>query len=177
MSTRLTQALKKRAISWAGQLTRLAKSFAPNHVKPAISSSVEVKNDNTFIIRTTANRRIAPDARAQEFGSGLRARRGSKKKYPIEPKTKKFLAFHWEVADANANATIAGGRFSRFTFLPDGRVIFPLVMHPGIQAANGGKGYIAPAIKELKKRAKAELDKDMREVILGDLRQSFGRKR
>lgn len=168
MSARLTQALKKRAISWAGQLTRLAKSFAPNHVKPAISSSVEVKNDNTFIIRTTANRRIAPDARAQEFGSGLRARRGSKKKYPIQPKTKRALAFSWEVASSNPE---------NFTMLPDGRVLLMEVQHPGIQAANGGKGYIAPAIKELKKRAKAELDKDMREVILGDLRQSFGRKR
>ena len=134
--SRLATNLKRRAVSWAGQLTSLAKSFAPNHVEPAISSHVEEKAEGEYIIRITADRRIAPDARAWEFGSGLHARRGPKAKYPIRPKNGKMLAFHWEVANASPE---------RFSFLPDGRVILPSVQHPGIEAANSGKGYIAPA--------------------------------
>lgn len=167
MSDRLLRNLKRRAVSWAGQLTRLAKAYAPNHVKPAISSHVEDKSNGTFIIRITADRAKVPDARAQEFGSGLRARRGVKKKYPIVPKNRTLLAFNWEVADANPE---------RFHFLPDGRVTFKKVMHPGIQAANEGQGYIAPAMKELRAKAKAELTKEIKDAIVGDLRESFGRK-
>lgn len=167
MSKRLATNLKKKAAAWAGQLTRLAKGFAPSHVKPAISSAVESKDDGTYIIRITANRAVAPDARAQEFGSGLHARRGVKKKYLITPKTQKVLAFNWEVANANPE---------RFVFAPDGRVLLPSVQHPGIEAANSGKGYIAPAMKELRKRAKAELDKEVKDAIMGDLRESFGKK-
>lgn len=63
-----------------------------------------------------------------------------------------------------------------FTFSSDGRVLLHSVQHPGIQAANSGQGYIAPAIKEIRRRGKTELSKDIRDAILGDLRQSFGRK-
>jgi len=167
MTERLANKLKARASAWAGQLTMLAKSLAPNHVQPAIKSKVEEKQNGQFIIRITADRRIAPDARAQEFGSGLHARRGPKQKYPIRPKNRKFLAFNWEVANANPD---------QFEFLPDGRVRLTKVMHPGIEAANEGQGYIAPAMRELRKRAKAELSKDIRDAIVGDLRESFGRK-
>ena len=164
--SRLQSNLRRRAIAWAGQLTKLSRSLAPKHVRSAISSHVEEKTDGTNIIRITADRNIAPDARAQEYGSGLKARRGPKQKYPIRPKTKKVLAFYWEIASQNPD---------RFQFLDDGRVILPEVMHPGIQAANSGKGYIAPAMVELRKRAKKELDVDVRQAILGDLRASFGR--
>lgn len=164
---KLSGNLKRRAVAWAGQLTSLARSFAPNHVQAAISSRVEEKAEGEYIIRITADRKVAPDARAQEFGSGIHARRGMKGKYPIRPRNGKFLAFNWEVANANPD---------KFSFLPDGRVLLPIVQHPGIQAANEGKGYIAPAMKELRKRAKAELSKDIREAIMSDLRESFGRK-
>lgn len=167
MSKRLKDNLKRKATAWAGQLTRLAKSLAPAHVQPAISSKVETKEDGTYIIRITADRNKAPDARAQEFGSGLHARRGAKQKYPIRPKNRKFLAFNWEVANQNPD---------KFNFLPDGRVYLKGVMHPGIEAANEGKGYIAPAMVELRKRAKAELHIAVKDAIMGDLRESFGRK-
>lgn len=167
MSKRLMGNLKRRAASWAGQLTMLAKSLAPAHVRSAIKSKVEDKGEGRFVIRITADRKIAPDARAQEFGSGLRARRGAKNKYAIRPKNKKLLAFYWEVAEANP---------SNFSFAPDGRVTFHSVMHPGIQAANNGQGYIAPAMRELRRKAKKELSQDIRNAIVGDLRASFGRK-
>lgn len=136
-------------------------------MRPAISSHTEQKGDGTFIIRITADRKIAPDARAWEYGSGIHARRGAKKKYPILPKKGKLLAFHWEVADANPE---------RFSFLPDGRVLLASVQHPGIEAANSGQGYIRPAMKELRRRAKAELSDDVRRAIMADLRDAFGRK-
>lgn len=165
--TRLSDNLRRRSSAWAGQLTKLARSFAPDHIRSAISSTTESKDNGTFIIRITADRRVAPDARAWEYGSGIRARRGSKQKYPITPKTRKFLAFHWEVADQNPE---------NFTFLDDGRVLLPSVMHPGIQAANNGQGYIGPAMKALKQKARAELNQDIRNAIVSDLRVSFGRK-
>jgi len=173
MSSRLTGNLKRRATAWASRLTVLAKSFAPNHVKSAIKSKVEEKGEGNFVIRITADRRIAPDARAQEYGSGLRARRGTKKKYIIKPKNKKLLAFYWDVATVS---NMEGGRPGKFTFASDGRVTFHSVMHPGIKAANNGQGYIAPAMKELRKKAKKELSQDIRNAIIGDLRASFGRK-
>lgn len=177
MSERLTSALKRRATSWAGQLTKLSKALAPDHLKRYIVSRVEQK-ETGFIIRTTVNRNANPiekygsaDARAQEYGSGLRARRGAKKKYPIKPKNKKILAFYWEVA---TRSEMEAGRPGKFMFAPDGRVLMHQVNHPGIKAANNGQGYIAPAMRELRKRGKAELKNDIRQAILGDLRQSFG---
>ncbi len=167
MSDRLYSNLRRRSIAWAGQLTRLAKSLAPAHVRPAISSHVEDKGDGEYIIRITADRTIAPDARAQELGSGLHAKRGVQEKYPIYPKNKKILAFYWDVADANPEM---------FSFLEDGRVALSSVQHPGIEAANAGAGYIAPAMKELRLRAKAELTEEIRLAVVGDLRESFGRK-
>lgn len=167
MSARLQGNLKRRAAAWAGNLTKLARSLAPNHVRPAISSHVETKGDGTYLIRITASRKIAPDARAQEYGSGLHSRRGTKRKYPILPKTRKVLAFYWDVAEANPE---------NFSFLPDGRVMLASVQHPGIEAANQGAGYIAPAINELRKRARAELTQDVRDAIFSDLRRSFGEK-
>lgn len=161
----LQGSLLAKARSWAGQLTSLARSYAPKHVRPAISSHVESEGGR-YIIRITANRGTAQDARAQEYGSGLRARRGAKKKYPIVPREKKFLAFHWEVANREPEG---------FSFLPDGRVVLPSVQHPGIQAANEGKGYIAPAVNELRKRGRKELSQEVREAILEDIRRSFGR--
>jgi len=176
MSKRLAENLKRKAAAWAGQLTKLAKSLAPNHVEPAISSHVETKNDGTYIIRITANRNIAPDARAQEFGSGLHARRGVKKTYTIASKRGVFgrLAFY-----ENANGLWDYEMFDPPVpgeHLQDGRGIFYQVQHPGIKAANGGKGYIAPAMVELRKRAKAELGKEIKDAIIGDLRESFGKK-
>lgn len=164
MTDTLQGNLKRRAAAWAGNLTKLARSYAPKHIQSAISSHVEEKQDGTFVIRITASRKIAPDARAQEYGSGIHSKRGAKVKYPIIPRKGKFLAFNWEVANANPE---------RFSFLPDGRVLLPIVQHPGITAANSGKGYIAPAINELRKKARQELDRDIRDAIMSDLRRSF----
>jgi hypothetical protein len=172
-SQRLPNALLRKARAWAGQLTQRARAYAPAHIREYISSSVDEKsNGEQFIIRIKADRFANPqeregslDARAQEYGSGLQSRRGLKAKYPILPKNRQALAFYWEVADNNPEY---------FTFLDDGRVLLRKVMHPGIQAANEGKGYIGPAVKELRVKAREELDVEIRKAITGDIRASFG---
>lgn len=161
MTTKLSQVLKNKARYWAGEVTKLAKSFAPNHLKDKISSSTEERGEGTYLIRTTVK---APDARAQEFGSGLHARRGPKAKYPIYPKTKKVLAFFWEVATSNPD---------QFIMTPEGKVLLPKVMHPGIKPVNGGKGYIRPAQIEIRKRIRRELNKEVPNAIRAELRLGF----
>jgi len=153
----------RRAVAWAGQLTSLAKSYAPTHIKPYIHSKVEDTGDGVYIIRITADRGANPiqkygslDARAQEYGSGIRARRGGKGMIDIVPKTQPNLVFagtnEWE------------GYIIRTKH----------VSSPGIPAANDGAGYIAPAVNELRARGKAELQQDIRQAILSDIRRSFG---
>lgn len=161
MTTKLSQVLKNKARYWAGEVTKLAKSFAPNHLKDKISSSTEERGEGTYLIRTTVK---APDARAQEFGSGLHARRGPKAKYPIYPKTKKVLAFFWDVATSNPD---------QFIMTPEGKVLLPKVMHPGIKPVNGGKGYIRPAQIEIRKRIRRELNKEVPNAIRAELRLGF----
>lgn len=159
--TQLAKLLKQKATYWARETTKLAKSFAPNHLKDNISSSTEERGEGTYLIRTTAK---APDARAQEFGSGLHARRGPKAKYPIYPKNKKVLAFFWEVATSNPE---------QFVMTPEGKVLLPKVMHPGIKPVNGGKGYIRPAQIEIRKRIKKELRAELPNAIRAELRLGF----
>lgn len=174
MTQRLQTALQKTATAWARKLTILAKGFAPSHVKPAISSKTENRGDGTFIIRVMANRKVAPDARAQEHGSGLKAHRGPKVEYPIAPKNRRALAFY-ENANGTWNYEMANPPMPR-RYAPDGRGLFFGVMHPGIEAANNGEGYFRPAVKEWRRQARKGLDKEVRAAILGDLRKSFGRK-
>lgn len=97
------------------------------------------------------------DAAAQEFGSGLHSTRGPKAKYPIVPRNKKFLAFHWE----KANDSIPR--------LPDGRVMLMSVMHPGIES----RPYIKPAVTELRRTLRGEVDTDIRESIKVSMAEAF----
>lgn len=146
--------------SFAGQLTSLAKSYAPTHLKNKISTSVTESGDN-FRITITAK---APDARAQEYGSGLWAQKGSKHWIPIMPINKTMLAFPYP-----QEKVYPGTRYI------DGRIITNEVQHPGIHAVNDEQGYIRPAVKEFRKRIKAKdgLAGDLKRAILNDIRKSF----
>lgn len=166
LSNRLSSALSRRATAWAGQLTRLAKKYAPAHLQKYIHSKREDKKDGTFsiIVYLDPKEDVAgpernykngsADAFAQEFGSGP---------VDIVPKTKKFLAFQWDVADMNPG---------KFPTLPDGRVLFKQVTSPGVKRYKD-RGYLGVAADELLTRGLNELDEDVRRAILGDLRISF----
>jgi len=147
---------------YASLLTRLAKSYAPNnHIKASIVSRVETSGEGKHIIRITAT---GPDARAREYGSGVHARRGGKHFITIKPKHgKKFLAFPWELANENIPT------------LPDGRVLLRSVQHPGVEAANSGKGYIAPAANEVRKQVRKRFGKEAARSIGLDIRAAFKR--
>lgn len=161
--------LKQRTKVWANQITRLAKSFAPSHLKAYISSKTVSMQGGTFRIVTTVENKNptgpghpnygTSDAHAQEFGSGLHAKRGPRVKYPIRPKNSPFLEF------PGTNAF-------------EGWLIRTKeVQHPGINAANGGRGYIGPAHTEVRKQIKEELKAMGGNAIRAELRKSFeGRK-
>lgn len=164
--------LKNKARYWAGEITKRAKSYAPAHIRDAISSHVEDVSEGRIIIRTVADGRKHKDVRAWEYGSGIHAKKGAKKRYPIRPKPgKKFLAFNWEVANANPES---------FTFVKDvggspsdNRVLLPQVMHPGIQAANNGQGYIGPVQREIRPKLKEAIKEATGDAIRTSLRKSF----
>lgn len=174
-NSRLPAAVKRIATRWAGMLTSIAKEFAPNHIAPYIKSRTGDLGEGIATITVSVDVRANPlpkygtlDARAQEFGSGERASsinnpRADHQKIPIYPKNRRFLAFHWEVADQNPE---------RFKFLPDGRVLMSHVESPGIHPYKG-VGYLRPAIEELRYKGKTDLDADIRNAITGDIREMF----
>lgn len=158
-----SQSLLRSIRSYAGQnLTRIAKSLAPKHLQAGISTSVRENAPGSITITITAK---GADAHAQEYGSGLRSQYGKKAKYPIRPKTKKMLAFPWEVATANP---------TKFSMLPDGRVLLLKVMHPGINRYKG-RGYIRPAVRQFTKRLKEDpkIKQEIKQAILGDIHKAF----
>jgi hypothetical protein len=162
MANQVASALLRSARSYAGQLTSLIKSLAPNHLKDKVESHATEVSEGKVVISVKVK---GKDAHAQEYGSGLHAPK-AKAKYPILPKKGKYLAFNWEVANANPE---------RFSFLPDGRVILPKVMHPGIEKYQG-RGYIRPAIKELRAKIKQRgsgVRQEIRQAILGEIQKSF----
>lgn len=165
MTTELETFLKQRTKVWASQITKLAKTLAPNHLKSHISSKTDFIRNGEFRISTTVDNKNptgpghpnygTSDAHAQEFGSGLRSKKGAKGKYIITPKSSPFLQF------------LGTNQF-------DGWLIrTQQVEHPGIQATNGGQGYIAPAHREVRKQIKEELKTLGANAVRAELRKGF----
>ena len=77
--------LKRSVSAYAGKLTSLVKSYAPAHLRDNVrTTTVETAPG---VVRVTVSVK-APDARAQEYGSGLHkdGRLGKKERYLIKPK-------------------------------------------------------------------------------------------
>lgn len=146
----------RRCVAWAGQLTSLAKSFAPEHLKDYISSKVEPRDPNapqysiTLSVDTQAVQ--SPnygtlDAPAQEFGS--------------PPHTIRAKFWPWLVFDGT----------NEF----EGKKIYASsVNHPGMEKYQG-RGYLKPAIDAIVERGITELSEDVRQAILEDLRMAFSK--
>lgn len=172
MANRLSSNLLRRCRGWAGQLTKLAKANAPEHLKKYIHSTVEPNGESpTYRIRifvensNPAQKFGSADARAQEYGSGLQAQFGGKHTYKIIGQP--WLAFY-----------VGGGKGSAFgAFSPTTRkgtgekdiVIIHEVNHPGIPP----HPYIRPAVKEIRATLRKELDETIREAIRFDMRSAF----
>jgi len=185
----------------------VARGLAPRRVKDAIGADVTSRQDG-WSIAWKVDLQKAPEARAFEYGSGTHAQVGPKKYYIIKPRKKKVLAFHWETADV---AALKGSRinwwqsfnkfqnsdtdgpasywnrpepsFAGFSDI-DERLQFNWVRHPGVSAANSGKGYMRLAFDMTKNTvstsvldgAKAGLGKQIRRSgIFGFERDVVGR--
>jgi hypothetical protein len=169
MTDELTPRLRARAKAWAGQITKLAhRNLGKFRKIISVKSTVKESAGKVDILSTATGEA----SRAYEYGSGIHSRLSKKSPKQISPKgkilikpiTRKVLAFNWEVANTSPGY---------FIFLDDGRVIFPSVKHPGVKAANEGKGYLAPAVNEVRKQIRKEISKETRDAVLGTFRKSF----
>lgn len=158
----------------AQRLLQLAKSLAPNnHVRSAIS--VEEIGDSSggkVSITLKADRNIAPDARAYEYGSGVHSRRSETSPRQLGPKGKilitprpgtKALVFPWDVATVGIPRT------------KDGKVILQSVEHPGVEPANNGEGYLRKAVKDSNKQNRSDVRSGVAIAVKLDLKEQFGR--
>lgn len=166
MARRVPSALRRMATNWAGQLTQIAREFAPPHLKGYIHSKVEERGDDFYTIILSVKKVEGPphegsmDAAAQEYGSGEHDEQGPHR-IPIVPKNGKYLVFKWDKVD-----------YHDFPHTPDGKVMLTHVEHPGIRPYQG-IGYLRPAIQELKAKGTRQLSESVRQAILGDLAESF----
>jgi len=163
MTKNFEAAVKESVFTYAKEVTALAiGNSESSRIKATINSKIERKGRNHYLIRTRAGGPKAQDAAAREFGSGIHSRRGPRKKYPIRPRNAGgVLVFPWDKASDLIPKT------------KDGRVILKKVMHPGVQADKGGRGYIGPAVKVASKSLKKRLLKDGATGIRMDMRVAF----
>jgi hypothetical protein len=181
MADNLSQRLKARAKSWASSITKLANKNLGKYKSLILVKSETEDRGGLIGIKTTASpsNKNKPVARAYEYGSGTRSRlakrskwqQGTRGKILITPKRKKVLAFFWDKLDVPPNTVFNGKKLIKTN--AEGKALFRFVEHPGVQAANGGKGYLAPAIKEVRKQVRKEIPIDVREAALGIFRKKF----
>ena len=182
MADDLLSNLKASSKRWANAITVEATKNLGKFSKLIKVKSRTVERDGGKIgieATGTATKKKKPFARAYEYGSGIRSRsvktsphqQGSRGFIRIAPKRKKVLAFFWDKVDAN---TPAGKKFLGVS-TKTGKALFNFVDHPGVEAVNNGKGYLAPAIAKIRRTMiNKELPKDVRKAVLGTFRKSFG---
>lgn len=139
--------------------------FAPNHLKPYIKVFLRQSGETTLFRvevdrgENHAEREGSDDARAQEFGSGLQAQIGETG----------YIRF----AARNAEALVFPGTNDwrgKTIWMPYPRK----VNHPGIEAANQGKGYIRPAISEFEGTILPQVDSAFKDEVEYEFRITFG---
>lgn len=161
MPSRVSNAIYQRLEFLRSVLQRTVREFAPSHLRQYIKVE-RARDGETVILRVSVNIRANPaqkygskDARAQEFGSGLRAQIGQTGYISIVPKRRRFLKF------AGTNDW-------------EGQTIFTQhVNSPGIPAANSGEGYIRPAIREFESVLIPQLDPTIRQAVNFEVRTWF----
>jgi len=96
-------------------------------------------------------------ARAFEFGSGIHATRGTRKKYLIKPKNARALWFYMENPHPKIPLYIKGGKIG---------VVLPKVLHPGVEA----RPFISKAIQSTISKATEDLAISVRKNLIEELR-------
>jgi hypothetical protein len=171
--------LRKSSKRWATLITQEATKNLGKFGELIKVKSKTIENGGKLEIVSTgiATNKDKPVARAYEYGSGTRSRstktspkqQGSRGFIRIAPKRKKVLAFFWDKVDEN---TPAGEKFLGVS-TKTGKALFAYVDHPGVQAANNGKGYLAPAIAKVRRQIRKEIKPDVRKAVLGSFKKSF----
>ena len=169
----LSKRLKASARSWSTEITKLAnKNLGKFKSLILVQSKSQEKSGKIEIVSTaTATNPKKPVARAYEYGSGTKSRVKKKSKHQlpdgrilIRPRNKRILAFYWQVASSSPE---------NFSMSEDGRVLLPEVKHPGVSAANGGRGYLGPAIAKVRRDIRKDIPKDIRQSVIGAFRKKF----
>lgn len=147
-------------------LSAFAKSYAPNkHLRGSIKSESKSAGENKFQIIVKAS---GPDAAASEHGSGLWATREERRKYSILPRNKPLLVFKWD-----ATTSPFSGREIHVPRDKNNIVHLKKVEHPGIEAANNGRGFLYPAAQDTKRDIVENIKTDVVAAIKIDIREAF----
>jgi hypothetical protein len=164
--SRLSEELYKLSRSWATRWTRIAKSMLVS--SPTVPGHTPRRLDSIIDIRTKSERKSAQrfalhlyakgkGEHVAQYGQGKKlagAYEYGAREHVISPRPpKKALSFFWERAGED--------------------VLFSDVIHPGIVAANQGKGYVHESAFKLLMEGEKELRPLARKAILGDLRAAF----
>lgn len=106
----------------------------------SISASPVREENGSFVAEVTVDLKIAPEAAAFEYGSGLHGKKGMK--YEIKPKEANILSF-------------PKGDWPNYQPPPEAPEVFRfgVVQHPGVKA----RPYLQPAIDNEMKRVKQRL--------------------
>jgi hypothetical protein len=154
-----------------------ARELAPNnHIRKAIHVSTSGADEENLTVKFTVD---TPDAGAYEYGSGIHRTQGNPAKYIIRPKNKAVLAFDWQKIPQNAK--LGGGdkilgRGSETDKRTGGKnILWAYVEHPGVAAANNGRGYMRLALAETRKDVREAIVTGARAAILAEARFRFGK--
>lgn len=162
--------LKASSKRWATQITTEAtKNLGKYKTLIRVRSKTAQQDAGKLAIIATAYNTGKQDgdvknvARAYEYGSGLHSKK-ARRKILIRARKKKVLAFFWDVATSDPE---------NFKFDDKGRVLLKSVQHPGVKAANSGKGYLKPAIDKVRRQIRKEVPAGVRKAVLGTFRKAF----
>lgn len=180
MASELENFLRERAKAWAQQIQQKANKAIgkPKHI--SVTAKASGAEGGAIGINVDA---VSPkgDTRAYEYGSGVHStskkvskwQQGVKGKILITPKTKLVLAFDWQVLNKYPVGTRFPNAPKLIQIVGKGRGIFRYVEHPGVKAAGAGKGYIRPAINEVRNTIRKEIPKGIRDAYIGGIRKAF----
>lgn len=178
MASELENRLRALAKKWAEQVQAKANAAPgkPKHIVVTAKSSGAEGGAIGFNVEATSSK---GDARAYEYGSGVHSTSKKRSRWQqadktilITPKRAKVLVFPWDKLAGDPPGTWYGGR-KLIKKSEDGNAIFRYVNHPGVHPAGGGKGYLRPAIAEVRRGIRSELTKEMRDAYIGGIRKAF----
>jgi hypothetical protein len=151
--------LSKSADILVNSMKQKLSSGYPKAIEQSIvTKTPQTTTDGAFIDIELGGDK-AKMAAAFEWGSGLRAERGAKTRYPINPKNASVLAFPWDIG-SNLNPSVIGT--GKVTATIGKKVFLPGVMHPGIAP----RPYIRPSIDETKNEIRKVLGQSFKTALL-----------